>query len=79
MTYQPKRKLTTTFNQSELKKPFRSTLLENSCRKGRAKETRVVKNEYFPTVSRPVYGPVSHSAEARQVIRAQNFLLAAEG
>ena len=74
-----KRKLTTTFSQSELKKPFRSTPLANSYRKGGAKETRVVKNEYFPTISRPVYGPVRHSAEARQVIKAQHFLLAAEG
>ena len=74
-----KRKLTTTFSQSELKKPFRSALLANSCRKGGAKATRVVKNEYFPTISRPIYGPVNHSAEARQVIKAQNFLLAAKG
>ena len=73
------RKLTTTLSQSELEKPFRSTLLENSCRKGGAKVTRVVKNEYFPTILRPVYGPASRSAEARQVLKAQNFLLTAEG
>ena len=51
MTYQPqvhenqiKRKLTTKFSQSELKKPFRSTLLVNICRKGGAKETRAANN-----------------------------------
>ena len=51
MTYQPqvhdnqiKRKLTTTFSQSELKKPFRSTLLVKSCRLGEAKETRAANN-----------------------------------
>ena len=45
LPYQPQvhdnqinRKLTTTFSQSELNKPFGSTLLVNSCRKGGAKE-----------------------------------------
>ena len=32
------------FSQLELKKPFGSTLLVNSCRKGGAKETRAANN-----------------------------------